>query len=169
MHRERVGTAQRNHVLDLLGRALAEGYLDLSEYEQRAGRVAAAKTAGELISQVEDLPANFRWVPQPAPYAPAPLGATAGATGAPHVGRNTHVSSIASLVLGIASLPFALCVGIGALFGVAAVVLAIPGLRNHTDYGKSIVGMVLGALGIVLGLGMLALMFVVEPSTEATT
>ena len=165
MQRERVGTAQRNHVLDLLGKALAEGYLDLPEYEQRAGRVAAAKAVGELAGQVEDLPAPFRWVPQPATHAPAP----GGVTGASNAGRNTHVTSIASLVLGITSLPFAICAGIGALFGVAAVVLAIPGLRNHSDYGKSMVGMVLGALGIALGLAMLALLIFVEPSTETTT
>ncbi|WP_225947005.1 DUF1707 and DUF4190 domain-containing protein [Plantactinospora soyae] len=71
---ERVGTAQRNTVLELLSRALEEGYLDLSEYEERMTSVHTARTVGDLVRPLVDLPSQFRWDPRPypAPAAPAP-------------------------------------------------------------------------------------------------
>jgi hypothetical protein len=71
---ERVGTAQRNTVLELLSRALEEGYLDLSEYEERMTSVHTARTVGDLVRPLVDLPSQFRWDPRGplTPGAPAP-------------------------------------------------------------------------------------------------
>lgn len=151
---ERIGTVERTRVLDLLGNALTEGYLELSEYEHRVGLVSAAKTVGELVTQVKDLPKQFRWLPGPAPQA-------AAATSRP---RETHATAVASLVLAIISIPLAVCYGIGGLFGIAAVVLSRHGLRSTTDHGMATAGLVIGCLGIVSSLAILAL-FILMPSS----
>ncbi|MFC6023320.1 DUF1707 and DUF4190 domain-containing protein [Plantactinospora solaniradicis] len=74
---ERVGTAQRNTVLELLSQALEQGYLDLSEYEERMTSVHTARTVGDLVRPLVDLPSQFRWDPRGhfAPGAPAPAQA----------------------------------------------------------------------------------------------
>jgi hypothetical protein len=143
----RIGTMQRNEVLHLLGQALEEGYLDLDEYEQRMTAVTAAKTADQLMEQVTDLPHQFQWSPQ------RPAGVASPSRSA----HSAHVTSIASLVLAIVSLPLAVCFGIGGLFGIAAIVLSRPGLRTKDDYGKALTGFVGGCLGVLLSLGMILL------------
>jgi hypothetical protein len=152
---ERVGTAHRTQVLDLLGQAFEEGYLDAAEFEHRVLTATSAKTAGELAAQVSDLPAQFRWSPQrqqPAPDVTRPPAAT-----------NTHVTSTTSLVLAIISVPMALCFGVGALFGIAALILSRPGLRAGTNYGKSLTGLVVGSVGILFSLAFLLLYFLMPP------
>jgi truncated hemoglobin YjbI len=52
----RIGDAQRTEVLNLLGQALEEVYLDLGEYDQRITAATAAETADQLVDQVADLP-----------------------------------------------------------------------------------------------------------------
>ncbi|MEV0569545.1 DUF1707 and DUF4190 domain-containing protein [Dactylosporangium sp. NPDC050588] len=163
---ERVGNAQRTHVLDLLSNALQEGYLDLPEFEQRMSIVTAAKTADELMSQLADLPLQFRWDPRalssptvrvlPLPSAPST---------AP--GRDTRTTAIASLVLAIASIPLSVCFGMGGLFGIAAVVLSRPGLRSSNDHGKAMTGLVLGCVGIAASIVMV-LLFIFMPTTPTT-
>lgn len=151
----RIGSAQRDEVADLLSRALEEGYLDLSEYDQRVTLVHSAKTAAELTEQVSDLPPQFRWSPQQS------VAVRSKSARDP----NTHATSIASLVLAISSVPLAVCFGVGGLFGIAAVMLSRPGLRSRTDYGKALTGFVVGCLGIASSIAVIIL-FVLVPTSE---
>jgi hypothetical protein len=149
---ERVGTAQRTHVLDLLSTALQEGYLDLPEFEQRMTIVTSAKTADELRGQLADLPPQFQWVPRALPLPPATRTAP---------GHDAHTTTVAALVLAIASIPLAVCFGFGGLLGIAAIVLSRPGLRSANHHGKALTGLVLGCVGIAASIAMvLVLIFV---------
>ncbi|MEV8518007.1 DUF1707 domain-containing protein [Dactylosporangium sp. NPDC051484] len=163
---ERVGNAQRTHVLDLLSKAVQEGYIDLSEFDQRMNIVTSAKTAHELLGQLTDLPARFHWDPRTSPLPSAPMTAPVTAlTTAPH--NNARTTTIASLTLAIASIPLALCFGIGGLFGIAAVVLSLPGLRNANEHGKAMTGLVFGCLGIVSSIVMV-IVFMTTTTTPTT-
>ena len=177
---ERVGTAERGAVLDLLSRALGEGFLELGEYDSRITAVHSARTVGDLMGQVADLPPAFRWPPQPPPMAGVPVAgpfvtppqAPAGAFAAPppaHVGPfvtppsaaatgAAHGMAIASAVFGAISIVTALCAGIGVLFGLAAVLLAIFPMRAKDNTAR--VGMALGFVGIALAVAVFALSFV---------
>ncbi|XVS63729.1 DUF1707 SHOCT-like domain-containing protein [Actinosynnema sp. CA-299493] len=53
----RIGDAEREHALELLGTHLGEGRLSVDEYGDRSARVATAKTRGELYALFADLPA----------------------------------------------------------------------------------------------------------------
>ncbi|MBB5955100.1 hypothetical protein FHS29_001670 [Saccharothrix tamanrassetensis] len=53
----RIGDAEREQALRLLGEHLGEGRLDVDEYGDRSARVTAAKTRGELLALFGDLPA----------------------------------------------------------------------------------------------------------------
>jgi hypothetical protein len=146
---ERVGTVHRTVVLDLLSQAVAEGYLDLNEYEQRMTVVTSAKTASVLMGQLSDLPPQFRWDPRRQQVAVRP----------PRPGPrtdNTQAMSGAALILGIVSIPMAMCFGVGAAFGIAAVVLSLPGVRATNGWGLALAGRILGICGIVLSLGFFA-------------
>ena len=154
---QRVGTAEREQALGLLGKALEEGYLSLDEYEQRMTVVTAAKTAYELTRSLSDLPPRLRWFPQrPGPEPPA------GAPGKGTTPDPAHATATASLVLGLVSLPTSLCLGSGALVGIAAVVLSRPGLRSRREHGKATVGLATGLVGIALSLVFLALIFLAD-------
>ena len=54
----RVGDAERSDALDRLGTLFADGYLDVSEFEERTGQAAVARTRGELSKLFDDLPAE---------------------------------------------------------------------------------------------------------------
>ncbi|WP_158603465.1 DUF1707 SHOCT-like domain-containing protein [Micromonospora radicis] len=54
--RLRVSDREREEVVQLLGRATAEGRLTLDEYTERAGAAHAAQTRGELARLTTDLP-----------------------------------------------------------------------------------------------------------------
>ena len=54
----RVGDAERSDALDRLGTLFADGYLDVSEFEERTGQAAVARTRGELTVLFDDLPAE---------------------------------------------------------------------------------------------------------------
>src|SRR5262245_13146778 len=78
----RVGDAEREAAMSMLGEHLSRGRLDLAEFETRTGLVAAARTRGELEELFVDLPAPHpdlsaaaavRTVDKPAkPSKPAP-------------------------------------------------------------------------------------------------
>ncbi len=53
----RIGDAEREHALELLGTHLGEGRLSVDEYGDRSARVATAKTRGDLYALFSDLPA----------------------------------------------------------------------------------------------------------------
>lgn len=52
----RAGDRERETTAGQLGLALAQGYLDMAEYERRIGFAFAAQTSGELRELVADLP-----------------------------------------------------------------------------------------------------------------
>ncbi|MGD9531492.1 DUF1707 SHOCT-like domain-containing protein [Pseudonocardia sp.] len=54
----RIGDSDREAVAGRLGRAQAEGRLDLAEYDARLQAAYAARTAGELARVTADLPAE---------------------------------------------------------------------------------------------------------------
>ncbi|WP_434740295.1 DUF1707 domain-containing protein [Micromonospora sp. SH-82] len=144
--RERVGTAQRTQVLDLLSQALEQGYLDLGEYESRMSAVHGARFVGDLTSQVADLPRQLRWYPYPVPVAPiAPRPATGS-------DQRAYPWAVVSVVLGGLSLFCALCWGIGGVLGVAAILLGRPGLKSPSSYPLAVIGILLGAAGLTLSL-----------------
>lgn len=52
----RVGDRDRENTANILGQALAHGYLDMAEYERRVQATFAAQTADELRRLLADLP-----------------------------------------------------------------------------------------------------------------
>jgi Domain of unknown function (DUF1707) len=54
--RLRAGDAERDAVIDLLGQALALGYLEAGEFDARTDRAIQAATLGDLQRLTEDLP-----------------------------------------------------------------------------------------------------------------
>ncbi|KXK60342.1 hypothetical protein AWW66_19405 [Micromonospora rosaria] len=143
---ERVGTVQRTQVLDLLSQALEQGYIDLADYERRMSLVHTATVVGDLTSQVADLPRQFHWHPQQAQMAPV----------TPTVGvdpeKRIRTMTLASVSLGGVALVTSICGGVGALFGVAAILLGRPGLKSARNHGLALTGIILGAVGIVFSL-----------------
>ncbi|WP_443071718.1 DUF1707 SHOCT-like domain-containing protein [Streptomyces sp. NBC_01477] len=63
----RASDADRDRIADILREALAEGRLDSAEHSERLDRVYAAKTLGELLPLVRDLPVGRTASPAPAP------------------------------------------------------------------------------------------------------
>lgn len=66
----RASDADREHVVELLGQALADGRLDAEEHSERLDLVYKAKTMGELEPLTYDLVTTYD-LPRPAPN-PAP-------------------------------------------------------------------------------------------------
>lgn len=64
----RASDADRDHVVELLGQALADGRLDAAEHSERLDQVYRAKTMGELKPITYDLPA-VAGRPHPVPTA----------------------------------------------------------------------------------------------------
>jgi hypothetical protein len=58
--RVRVSDHEREQMVELLGRAAAEGRLSLDEYADRAGAAHGAQTRGELARLTDDLPLAVR-------------------------------------------------------------------------------------------------------------
>ncbi|MGH3979630.1 MAG: DUF1707 domain-containing protein [Pseudonocardiaceae bacterium] len=84
--RIRVGTAEREAAIRVLGEHLSTGHLDVGEYTERVDRAVAARTAGELDALFVDLPApHYRQPPRlpPAANQPPALAFPAPATGYP--------------------------------------------------------------------------------------
>lgn len=149
---DRVGNAQRTTVLDLLGRALEEGFLDLAEYETRLQRVTEGKTVAELYAQVADLPPQFRWDPdRPMPKSREERDK-----------ESANAMAVASIALGAAAIPTSLCLGAGVIPGIAALFLARRALRREAGRGRAITGLVLGLVGVALSIGVV-LLFVLSP------
>jgi hypothetical protein len=162
---ERVGDAQRAAVLDLVDRAYVEGFLDSREHETRRDGVTGSTTVAELRAQVADLPPQFHWHPaRPVPANRVP------ANGVPPSNRGMAVMSV---VLGVVSVPMFLCVGTGAAVGGLAVFAGIRALRGGAAptaaRRTAIAGIVLGAVGVVLGLGLLALLIFSSDQTTVRT
>ncbi|MEV4319331.1 DUF1707 domain-containing protein [Actinocrispum sp. NPDC049592] len=73
----RIGTTERERAVQALAEHLAEGRLDITEYDQRAALAAAAKTRGELAAIFDDLPEPnpMREPVVAAPRVPVPAAA----------------------------------------------------------------------------------------------
>jgi hypothetical protein len=154
---ERVGNAQRAAVLELLSRAVEEGYLDLDEYEARVTRVTEGKTIAALHAQVADLPPQFRWDPsQPLPKSRQERERDSASS-----------MAVVSLALGAAAIPASLCFGAGGIVGIAAVFFARRGLRHEAGRSKALAGLVLGIVGIALSIGVV-LLFLLSPEQTTT-
>lgn len=82
----RASDAERERVAELLRDAVAEGRLDMEEFEQRLDAAYRARTRGELVPLVRDLPASGGGLADPAP-ADAPAGAPAKARWRERIGR----------------------------------------------------------------------------------
>ena len=109
----RAGDSDRQSVVDQLKKALDEGRLDLSEYDERLQKTYAAKTYQDLDGLLDDLPGT---VPvqhsqvQPAPPPPS--------TGAPVLAQ--PVSAHLSRLLGPYGGVFTVCVLIWVITSVSA-------------------------------------------------
>ena len=144
---ERVGHAQRTTVLDLLGRAAAEGYLDLDEYEGRVAAVTVSRTVSDLYAVVGDLPPQFRW--DPAQAMPK--------SRQDRERESAGSMALMSVILGAVSIPTSLCIGTGGLLGLLAVALARKGMLDDESRQKAVIGMVLGIIGFAMSLGVVFL------------
>ncbi|TCO65597.1 DUF1707 SHOCT-like domain-containing protein [Actinocrispum wychmicini] len=73
----RIGTTEREEAFRALAEHMAEGRLDVAEYDQRCAQAAAAKTRGELAAIFADLPEpnplKHHQRPRPVPVPAAPL------------------------------------------------------------------------------------------------
>ncbi|MEV0945272.1 DUF1707 domain-containing protein [Rhodococcus sp. NPDC049939] len=68
----RVTDAEREHVSQLLQRAVGQGMLSLSEFTERIDAVLVAKTRGELNAVLADLPGMEMVAPSTPPPSPTP-------------------------------------------------------------------------------------------------
>ncbi|MFC4005281.1 DUF1707 domain-containing protein [Prauserella oleivorans] len=76
MRNLRVSDAEREHVVELLQKAIGRGMLDLDEFTERTDQALAARTRGELNAVLVDLPGLVHTdaIAAPAPGIPAPSG-----------------------------------------------------------------------------------------------
>jgi hypothetical protein len=141
---ERIGNAHRAAVLDVLGRALAEGYVDLAEYETRMAAVTEAKTLRVLLEQVADMPPHLRWNPSwPLPRSQEDI--------AREVARK---NALTALILGAVSIPASLFLGAGLALGPIAVVMARKGLPHPEFRSQAVAGTVFGLIGLLASIGV---------------
>ncbi|WP_301303089.1 DUF1707 SHOCT-like domain-containing protein [Prauserella alba] len=88
MRNLRVSDAEREHVVELLQRAIGHGMLDLDEFSERADTALGARTRGELNSVLVDLPGLRHEDAVPAAGAAGPVW-TAGQPDDPWADRPT--------------------------------------------------------------------------------
>lgn len=71
----RIGTQEREAAIEILGEHMAQGRLEMDEYEERVGAAAEARTHGELRPLFDDLPAPYPafMIPPAQPIVPIPL------------------------------------------------------------------------------------------------
>ncbi|WP_433824850.1 DUF1707 and DUF4190 domain-containing protein [Actinoplanes sp. CA-015351] len=147
MYREphmRVSDADREAIVARLNQATAEGRLSIEEFSERARQAYACRTWGELSEVVWDLPApagRYPVVPVAPPRPPPPV---------PPVGGLPLVS----LILGILSLPATMCVPVGPVFSITAIITGVLGMRpppRGAAYGRgmAVAGIALGILGLI--------------------
>ena len=110
----RIGTAEREAAVKLLGDHMSEGRLALEEYEERMAEALAARTRADLRPLFSDLPPPHpAFMAPPAPYvtAPPPTGLPVHAAPPPALSTSSDRSRVAAGVLQIL-LPF----GIGRFY-----------------------------------------------------
>lgn len=127
MRGPRIGNAERTHVLGLLDGAHTAGLLPMEQYDSRVAQVGTATYASELADQVADLPPPYTWTLPPPP---------------PAAGR-------VALILGIASVPFSMCL-IGGILGILAVIASRGVARGRVS--AALIGRVFGVVGVALSI-----------------
>ncbi|MFF5227318.1 DUF1707 domain-containing protein [Dactylosporangium sp. NPDC000521] len=147
----RASDADREAVVAHLGTCLSEGRLSLSEFDARTRHTYAARTWGELLRIVRDLPPLPAAPAQPQPD-PQPLAPTL------------------ALVFGIFSLPTAACAPVGLIAGIIAVVfgaVALLGAAGRSGgpgrrRGLALAGLLCGTFGILFSIAMVILYATVD-------
>lgn len=139
--------ADRERAIDVLKAGYAEGRLTKAEHEDRAGRVYAARTYGELAALIADLPTG-------------PLGGPAHHPGAGCLPRQTVQPALNSIAMA------ALACGIGefltlGLTAIPAIVLGHAARRQMRRTGErggsmALTGLILGWVGIGLIIAIVA-------------
>jgi len=130
----RVGDAEREAAMSMLGEHMSQGRLDLAEFETRTGQVAAARTRGELEEIFTDLPAphpDLSNVAKPSkPGKPkAPKGSRQVATRRPSSPGRNAVNFLRSIALP-AAIVFTILYGMWWLFIPAAFLIFSAGHRR---------------------------------------
>jgi hypothetical protein len=114
-----VGDAEREQALQALGDHMSAGRLDIDEYGERAAKVAASKTRGDLLELFRDLPdpkPSFGPPVRAKPAAPrVPVPAAAGGATERWQARPVGQRLFAALV------PVSFVVALGVFFLVARV------------------------------------------------
>ena len=107
-------------------------------------------------------------VPQPGVLAAAPMPPLAQ----PQVSYPGKGLCVASLVLGIASMPCLCCYGIGTLLGLVGMILGIVGIkqakRANAPYGMGTAGVILSIIGLILGLTIIVIMVIAVAQGQGT-
>jgi hypothetical protein len=129
-------TAARERVLDVLKAGFAEGRLTRDEHDERAARVHAARTYGDLVPLVADLPCG---VPGAVMRYPA-AGCPPARDPVPSV---INSLAVASLICGVAEIP---TLGLSAL---PAIILAGRARQQIRETGQR--GEALAVAGLALG------------------
>ena len=78
--------------------------------------------------------------------------------------RNGDGYAILSFVLGLGAIGTSIC-GIGAVFGVLGLLLGFSGLQSRYR-GLGIVGLIFSLGGLLFSLGMIAIIVVIQTTTE---
>jgi hypothetical protein len=136
----RADTAARERAIDVLKAGLAEGRITRAEHDERAARVRAARTYGDLARLVADLPSGVPGAVAsylvPAPQAPAPA---------------FNSLAVASLICGLVEIP---TLGMTAL---PAIILADRARQQIRETGER--GDALAVAGRTLGWAAAAVFF----------
>lgn len=112
----RIGTAERESAVKILGEHMSEGRLSLEEYEERMSAALDARTQADLKALFTDLPGPHPWFMQPpsvaVPALPPPSGPPmSGHAAPPAVAGTSDKNQLAAGILQIL-LPF----GIGRFY-----------------------------------------------------
>ncbi|GAA1277965.1 DUF1707 domain-containing protein [Saccharothrix xinjiangensis] len=99
----RIGDAEREHALELLGTHLGEGRLTVDEFGERSARVATARTRGDLYGLFADLPAPRPEFARVAPLPPADRSGRGGQLAPRLTGAVLPAVAVLSVVLFVLS------------------------------------------------------------------
>ncbi|MFJ6134559.1 DUF1707 and DUF4190 domain-containing protein [Kitasatospora sp. NPDC092286] len=137
----RAAHTDRDRTIDVLKAAFAEGRLSADEYGQRFEAASGAQTYGELARLVADLPSGPMVTPMGAPAPVVPP------TFLPPPPRRTNGAAVASLVLGVLTLPTMGVTGLPAVIcgHIAKRQLSV---RQEEGDGMAVTGLVLGWLSV---------------------
>ncbi|MBP2325588.1 hypothetical protein JOF56_005973 [Kibdelosporangium banguiense] len=100
----RISDTKRDEAISTLGKHMSTGRLELSEYEERCGRAATARTRGELEALFEDLPAphpDLSSATPPAVKATAPARRSAKDVGKTPANAAFEALGALSFIVGI--------------------------------------------------------------------